>query len=94
MGQPFVGYSDSFSFNHPQGRCPRCDGLGEITELDVHKLVDFDKCLNEPGVIRYVAYEPGSGGGCTMGPAGFLIPTRKSVISRRRNCNCFCIKSP
>ena len=58
-GQPFVGYSDTFSFNHPQGRCPRCDGLGEITELDVHKLVDFDKCLNDPGVIHYVAFEPG-----------------------------------
>ena len=36
VGTPFVGYSDSFSFNHPQGRCPRCDGLGEITEIDVH----------------------------------------------------------
>ncbi|MDO5345270.1 MAG: excinuclease ABC subunit UvrA [Lachnospiraceae bacterium] len=59
VGQPFVGYSDTFSFNHPQGRCPRCDGLGEITELDVHKLVDFDKCLNDPGVIHYVAFEPG-----------------------------------
>lgn len=59
VGQPFVGYSDTFSFNHPQGRCPRCDGLGEITELDVHKLVDFDKCLNDPGVINYVAFEPG-----------------------------------
>ena len=23
VGEPFVGYSDSFSFNHPQGRCPR-----------------------------------------------------------------------
>ena len=56
VGEPFVGYSDSFSFNHPQGRCPRCDGLGEITEIDVHKLVDFDKCLNDPGVINYVAY--------------------------------------
>ena len=22
VGQPFVGYSDSFSFNHPQGCCP------------------------------------------------------------------------
>lgn len=59
VGQPFVGYSDTFSFNHPQGRCPRCDGLGEITELDVHKLVDFDKSLNDPGVIHYVAFEPG-----------------------------------
>ncbi len=59
VGKPFVGYSDTFSFNHPQGSCPRCDGLGEITELDVHKLVDFDKCLNDEGVIHYVAFEPG-----------------------------------
>ena len=59
VGEPFVGYSDAFSFNHPQGSCPRCDGLGEITELDIHKLVDFDKCLNDPGVINYVAFEPG-----------------------------------
>ena len=41
VGKPFVGYSDTFSFNHPQGRCTRCDGLGEIRELDVHKLVDL-----------------------------------------------------
>ena len=71
VGRPFVGYSDSFSFNHPQGRCPRCDGLGEVTELDVHKLVDFDKSLSEPGVIRYVAFEPGQWrwlyyGGCGL----------------------------
>lgn len=33
IGKPFVGYSDTFSFNHPQGRCTRCDGLGEIREL-------------------------------------------------------------
>ena len=59
VGKPFVGYSDSFSFNHPNGKCPRCDGLGEITELDIHKLVDFDKCLNDPGVIHYAAFEPG-----------------------------------
>ena len=24
VGKPFVGYSDSFSFNNPQGCCPRC----------------------------------------------------------------------
>lgn len=59
VGTPFVGYSDAFSFNHPQGRCLRCDGLGEVSELDVHKLVDFDKSLNDPGVIHYVAFEPG-----------------------------------
>lgn len=59
VGEPFIGYSDKFSFNHPQGSCPRCDGIGEITELDIHKLVDFEKSLNDPGVINYVAFEPG-----------------------------------
>ena len=55
VGKPFVGYSDSFSFNHPQGSCPRCAGLGEIRELDIHKLVDFDKSLNDEDTIRYIA---------------------------------------
>ncbi len=59
IGQPFVGYSDTFSFNHPQGRCKRCDGLGEVTELDVHKLVDFNKSLHEDGVINYGTFKPG-----------------------------------
>ena len=77
VGQPFVGYSDSFSFNHPQGRCPRCDGLGEVTEIDVHKLVDFDKCLNDPGVIRYVAYEPGQWRWLYYGACGLYDPNKK-----------------
>ena len=77
VGTPFVGYSDSFSFNHPQGRCPRCDGLGEIMELDVHKLVDFDKCLNDPGCIRYVAYEPGQWRWLYYGACGLFDPNKK-----------------
>ena len=59
VGKPFVGYSDSFSFNHPQGSCPRCSGLGEIRELDVHKLVDFDKSLNDEDTIHYIAFGKG-----------------------------------
>ncbi len=77
VGEPFVGYSDAFSFNHPQGRCPRCDGLGEITELDVHKLVDFDKCLNDSGVINYVAYEPGQWRWLYYGACGLYDPNKK-----------------
>lgn len=77
VGSPFVGYSDSFSFNHPQGKCPRCDGLGEVTEIDVHKLVDFDKCLNDPGVIHYVAYEPGQWRWLYYGASGLFDPNKK-----------------
>lgn len=60
VGEPFVGYSDSFSFNHPSGKCPRCDGLGVVTDLDIHKLVDFDKCLNDEGVINFPAFTTGA----------------------------------
>lgn len=59
IGQPFVGFSDSFSFNHPAGSCPRCSGLGEIRELDIHKLVDFNKSLNDEDTIHYIAFHKG-----------------------------------
>ena len=59
VGKPFVGYSDTFSFNHPQGSCPRCSGLGEIRELDIHKLVDFNKSLNDEDTIHYIAFHKG-----------------------------------
>lgn len=60
VGKPFVGYSDSFSFNHPAGKCPRCDGLGMVTDLDIHKLVDFNKCLNDEDVIHFPTFTTGA----------------------------------
>ncbi len=59
VGKPFVGYAESFSFNHPEGSCPRCNGLGEIRELDIHKLVDFNKSLNDEDTIHYIAFGKG-----------------------------------
>ncbi len=60
VGKPFIGYSNSFSFNHPSGKCNRCDGLGIVTDLDIHKLVDFNKCLNDEGVINFPAFTTGA----------------------------------
>lgn len=60
VGRPFIGYSDSFSFNHPAGKCERCDGIGQVTELDIHKLVDFDKCLNDEDVIHFPTFTTGA----------------------------------
>ena len=39
---------------------PFCEGLGVVTELDIHKLVDFDKCLNDEGVIKWPAFTTGA----------------------------------
>lgn len=50
VGRPFVGWSDTFSFNHPEGKCPECDGLGVRTTLILEELIDFDRSLNEDAI--------------------------------------------
>jgi excinuclease UvrABC ATPase subunit len=50
IGKPFVGYSNVFSFNDPQGMCPDCNGLGRKTVLDTEGLVDMSKSLNEGAI--------------------------------------------
>lgn len=94
IGKPFVGYSDAFSFNHPEGRCKRCDGLGEITEIDVHRLVDFNKSLNEPGVINYVAYEPGQWRWEYYGYCGFFDNDKKIKDYTKEELDLFLYQEP
>lgn len=59
LGQPFVGYANVFSFNHPQGMCPTCQGLGRVDELDLDLLFDRSKSLNQ-GAIRFPTFAPGT----------------------------------
>ncbi|CAM2869111.1 ATP-binding cassette domain-containing protein [Fructilactobacillus fructivorans] len=59
VGKPFVGYSEVFSFNLPQGMCPYCQGLGYVDEVDESKLIDPEKSLNN-GAITFVSFGPGT----------------------------------
>lgn len=52
VGQPYVGYANSFSFNDPGGMCPECDGLGRSTQLIMDRFIDMSKSLNE-GALLY-----------------------------------------
>ncbi|UFJ40849.1 excinuclease ABC subunit UvrA [Brevibacillus humidisoli] len=58
FGTPFVGYSDVFSFNNPQGMCPECEGLGTAKTIHVDRLIDKEKSLNE-GAILFPTFRPG-----------------------------------
>lgn len=58
MGTPFVGYSNAFSFNNPLGMCKACEGLGMVQTVDVDRLIDKQKSLNE-GAIRFPTFQPG-----------------------------------
>ncbi len=51
-----ISYSDpapnTFSFNSPQGACPRCKGLGYINEIDLDKVIPNRKhSIHEGGII-------------------------------------------
>lgn len=58
IGKPFVGYSDVFSFNNPTGMCMNCDGLGKVDSINIDKLLDKNKSLNE-GAILFPTFKPG-----------------------------------
>jgi excinuclease ABC subunit A len=50
-----LSYNDpaphTFSFNSPQGACPRCNGLGEISSIDEKKLIpDPDLSIRKGGI--------------------------------------------
>ncbi|HTI19875.1 MAG TPA: excinuclease ABC subunit UvrA, partial [Kutzneria sp.] len=58
-GKPTAGPSTSFSFNDPNGMCPECEGLGRTVRLDLGKLIDESKSLNE-GAIQHPSFAKGT----------------------------------
>ncbi len=40
---------NAFSFNSPQGNCPRCKGLGEVIEVDLEKVIPNKKASIRKG---------------------------------------------
>ncbi len=59
IGTPYIGAASYFSFNDPNGMCPKCSGLGNITDIDTEGLVDSDKSWNE-GMVNLPAYGVGN----------------------------------
>ncbi len=58
VGKPFVGPSFYFSFNHPEGMCPHCNGLGKQIKIDLDLFLDREKSIRE-GAITHPHYKPG-----------------------------------
>lgn len=58
-GKPSAGESTAYSFNAPEGMCPECEGLGEVLSVDVDKLIDRTRSLNE-GAIQHPSFAVGT----------------------------------
>ncbi len=50
---------NSFSFNSPYGACPKCNGLGSVTETDTKKIIpDPGLSIKEGGLAPIGKYKP------------------------------------
>ncbi len=63
------------TFTRTGGMCPRCEGLGAVTDIDLTQLYDDNKSLNE-GALTIPGYSVDGWYGRIFGGSGFLDPDK------------------
>lgn len=71
IGQPHIGSASQFSFNHPQGMCLKCSGLGRVNQINLDKLIDREKSWNQ-GAVMDTRYAVGNWYWKQYAAAGFF----------------------
>ena len=61
IGEPTLGDSRFFGFNNPLGMCPTCKGIGMEMGVNIDRLIDWDRSL-EQGAILHSNYGYGKWG--------------------------------
>jgi excinuclease UvrABC ATPase subunit len=75
LGEPSAGPSFHYSFNLPAGACPRCEGMGSVTDIDLTQLYDESKSLAE-GAITIPGYTVDGWMVRIFTASGFLDPDK------------------
>ncbi|WP_019548366.1 ATP-binding cassette domain-containing protein [Streptomyces sulphureus] len=76
LSTPYVGTSSAFSFNAAEGMCARCEGMGEISDVDLDELLDVELSLNE-GAVKAPGFQVGSWYWQVLAHSGLYDPDRK-----------------
>jgi len=58
-GEPSIGPSFLFGFNHPEGMCPNCKGMGKVYRIDAKRMIIWDHSLRE-GAIDHPDHRVGA----------------------------------
>jgi excinuclease UvrABC ATPase subunit len=64
------------TFNQLGGMCPRCEGMGQVNDIDLAEIVDEEKSLNE-GAITVPGYTADGWGVRIFAASGFADPDKK-----------------
>jgi len=93
LGVPSAGPSFHYSFNEPAGWCPRCEGMGTVTDIDLDELFDRDKSLAE-GAITIPGYTADGWMVRIFGASGFLDPDKPIRDYSEQELQDFLYKEP
>ncbi|HJQ77811.1 MAG TPA: excinuclease ABC subunit UvrA [Acidimicrobiia bacterium] len=75
------------------GMCPRCEGMGAISDIDLTQIYDETKSLNE-GAITVPGYKAGGWSVRYFTESGFLDPDKQISKYTKRELNDFLYKEP
>ena len=81
------------SFNRLGGMCPRCEGMGSVTDFDLSVLYD-DSCRSTKGRSRFPATAWTAGTAASTAAVASSIPTSRSASSPSANSTTCCTRSP
>ncbi|RIO75748.1 excinuclease ABC subunit UvrA, partial [Staphylococcus gallinarum] len=93
IGEPFVGFSDAFSFNSPNGMCETCEGLGYIEDINLNELLDWNKSLNE-GAINFPSFGPDKERGKAYRDSGLFDNDKKLKAYTKEELDLFLYQEP
>ena len=81
------------SFSVTGGMCPRCEGMGSVSDMDLTQLFDDSKSLNE-GAITVPGYGGGSWNSRLYALSGFLDPDKPIRTYTKAERQAFLYKEP
>jgi excinuclease ABC A subunit len=81
------------SFSITGGMCPRCEGMGTVNDIDLTKLYDDSKSLNE-GALTIPGYTADGWGVRIFTGSGFLDPDRPIRDYTKKELNDFLYREP
>jgi excinuclease UvrABC ATPase subunit len=81
------------SFSITGGMCPRCEGRGSVTDIDLGQLYDDSKSLNE-GALTIPGYKPGGWNYRLYASSGFVDPDKAIRDYTKRELHDFLHREP
>ena len=88
-----AGKTEKRTFTVSGGMCPKCEGMGSVTDIDLSQLYDSTKSLNE-GAITIPGYTADGWQVRIFGASGFLDPDKPIRKYSRKELHDFLYKEP